>query len=66
MARTNTTSRPDFVTDEHLTFLDKLRESGITNMMGAGRYIKEHFEVDKKTSHSILSYWMETFGKDDR
>jgi hypothetical protein len=59
-------SRPDYVNDEHLEYLDDLRESGLTNMFGAVPYIKEEFGLDRKTSRQILSYWMETFGKDDR
>jgi hypothetical protein len=59
-------SRPDYVNDEHLKYLDDLRESGLTNMFGAVPYIKEEFGLDRKTSRQILSYWMETFGKDDR
>ena len=59
-------SRPDYVTDEHLTFLDELRESGIINMFGARPYLKEVFELGEKESRNILQYWMKTFGKDDR
>ena len=31
--------RPAFVEDKHLTYLDKLRESGVTNMYGARPYL---------------------------
>jgi len=34
-----TTERPEIVTDEHLDYLDELRESGVTNMFGAGAYL---------------------------
>jgi len=61
-----TSKRPEGIKDEHLTFLDKLRESGATNMFGATPYIEEAFVVDKKTARTILSYWMESFGKEDR
>ncbi|MDJ0957924.1 MAG: hypothetical protein QNI91_13735 [Arenicellales bacterium] len=53
--------RPDIVTDEHLIFLDDLRESGVTNMLGAGQYIIEKFEVDHDQAQTILVYWMKTF-----
>lgn len=65
-----TIKRPAFVTDEHLTFLDELRESGETNMFGAGPYLDEEFPElrEGKRSHrssdkarAILSYWMDTF-----
>jgi len=58
--------RPKFVTDEHLEYLDDLRESGETNMFGAGLYLVDEFEMDKRTAREVLSYWMSTFGNDDR
>jgi len=58
--------RPDVVTDEHLEFLDDLRESGETNMFGAGTYIQSHFGVDKRVAKEITLYWMRTFGDEDR
>ena len=53
--------RPDFVTDEHLGYLDDLRESGVTNMYGAPPYLQEEFGMDRTESHAILKYWMDTF-----
>ena len=58
--------RPELVTDEHLEFLDTLRESGVTNMFGAGGYIEKEFCISKKDAREILKYWMESFGKEDR
>ena len=58
-----TTKRPEGITDEHLAFLDGLRESGVTNMYGAGRYVEEHFDVDRATADAILGYWMKTFSE---
>ena len=55
--------RLPFIRDEHLRFLDSLRESGATNMFGAGPYLVEAFGVDPKTSRTILGYWMRTFGR---
>lgn len=55
--------RPDFVTEEHLEYLDDLRESGATNMFGAGTYVQREFGLSSQTSRSILSYWMETFSE---
>ena len=53
--------RPEDVEDEHLTYLDELRESGITNMFGAGAYIADEFGITRRQSGVILSYWMESF-----
>lgn len=57
--------RPEFVTDEHLAFLDALRESGVTNMYGAGTYLEREFKALKKDgkANKVLGYWMHTFGK---
>ena len=43
------------------TFLDDLRESGITNMYGAAPYIKDEFGLDKYQSRTILGEWMRDF-----
>lgn len=59
--------RPDYVTQEHLDYLDGLRESGVTNMFGATTYIVRHFPLCKvENARKILSYWMETFGNEER
>ena len=59
--------RPEFCRDEHLEYLDNLRESGVTNMFGAGAYLRYEFpELGRKESGKILGYWMKTFGSDDR
>ena len=56
--------RPDFVKEEHLTYLDNLRESGVTNMFGAGKYIENSFpELSRQQAKMVLMYWMQTFGK---
>ena len=56
-------SRPDFVTDEHLEYLDGLRESGVTNMFGARAYLLDEFDaLEEKEAGKILTYWMKTFG----
>ena len=55
--------RPDCVTEEHLLYLDDLRESGITNMYGAGPFVMDVFSgLTEKEATSIVVYWMETFG----
>ena len=49
------------VSEEHLYYLDKLRESGVTNMFGATPYLQNEFGLEKKEARRILLYWMETF-----
>lgn len=55
--------RPELVTDEHLEYLDTLRDSGVTNMWGAGEYLEKRYEIDDKTASTILFYWMKSFGE---
>ena len=59
--------RPKGIRDEHLEYLDELRESGLTNMYGATPYLEGDFpELERKQTREILGYWMKTFGQDDR
>ena len=58
--------RPEVVKDEHLEYLDGLRESGATNMFGAGAYLESRFGLDKNTARTVLQYWMHSFGNPDR
>jgi len=58
--------RPDVVTDEHLTYLDELRKSGVVNMFGARTYIEDEFGIGSNEAGEILKYWMSSFGKEDR
>lgn len=48
---------------EIFEYLDELRESGITNMLGAAEYIENMFDVDRKTARTMLSNWMNTFSE---
>lgn len=54
--------RPEFVTDEHLRFLDELRESGEINMFGAAPYLADVFDLSQQEARKVLTYWMKTFG----
>ena len=54
--------RPEFVTEEHLEYLDDLRESGVTNMYGATPFIERRYpELTEKEARETLTYWMKTF-----
>jgi len=56
--------KPFNLTDEHLEYLDNLREDGIVNMFGARPYLQVAYpELTKKQSGDILSYWMKTFSE---
>jgi hypothetical protein len=58
--------RLEFVEDEHLDYLDLLRDSGQVNMLGYAENIREEFGVGKKESREIVSYWMKSFRELDR
>jgi hypothetical protein len=58
-----TEPRPEIVTEEHLVYLDNLRESGDTNMFGAGPYVEGVFGVSKKEAREIVGYWMKSFSE---
>lgn len=54
--------RPECLTEEHLHYLDRLRESGVTNMFGAVPYILLEFpDLSKREAKQVLIYWMRTF-----
>jgi len=48
-------------TNEHLVFLDCLRESGATNMYGAAPYLIDEFGMSKREARDVLMEWMRTF-----
>ena len=48
-------------TEEHLAFLDCLRESGTTNMYGAVPYLMDEFGMSKREARNVLMEWMRTF-----
>ena len=45
----------------YFEYLDDLRESGVTNMYGAGRYLESDFGMERKTASDVLGMWMKTF-----
>ena len=56
--------KPDIVNDEHLEYLDELRESGDTNMFGARPYLQREFPtLSKQEARDVLHYWMQSFGE---
>ncbi len=55
------TDRPEVVTEDHLEYLDMLRESGATNMFGAGAYLERDMDLSKSDARAVLAYWMETY-----
>ena len=52
--------------EEVNVFLDELRESGITNMFAADKYIITEFFVTKNKARELLCSWMKNFGDRER
>ncbi len=48
-------------TDDYYAYLDDLRESGVTNMYGAGAYLEDAFGMDRNEARDVLLKWMKTF-----
>lgn len=46
---------------EYFEYLDELRDSGVTNMLGAGAYLEKDFSIDPQEARRVLQRWMETF-----
>jgi hypothetical protein len=64
---TDQVERKEFITNEHLEFLDLLRKSGVTNMFGATPFIQNQFrDLSKNEARDILFYWMKTFSERHR
>ena len=53
--------RPDYVTDEHIEFLNDLRKSGTCNMFDS-RPLIMHFDLSQTVARGVLRHWQETFG----
>jgi hypothetical protein len=55
----------DTMTDEdrerYFEYLDRLRESGATNMYGAAPYLRQRFGLDRHEAGEILMAWMDGF-----
>ena len=48
--------------NQYFGYLDALRESGATNMMGATPYLIAAFpELDRITARGVLMEWMRTY-----
>ena len=43
---------------EEFTYLNRLRESGETNMFGAAPYLEDEFGLDRREARMVLSEWM--------
>jgi len=49
--------------EEMFSYLDVLRETGVTNMFGATPYLQQAFGIEKREAKSILLEWMKTYAQ---
>ena len=49
--------------NEVYIYLEQLRETGQTNMFGAGVYIQKHFELPKDKAIMYLTDWIKSYNK---
>lgn len=43
---------------KYFDWIEKLRQSGVTNMYGAVPYIQNHFLISSEEATVLLAYWM--------
>ncbi len=55
--------RPAIATNEHLEYLDDLRDSGVTNMYGAPAYLEDEFGLSREDAVDVTAYWMHMFSE---
>ena len=49
--------------DTYYETLEVIRQSGITNMWGAGPYLEEYCNIDLKLAKDVLLSWIENYGE---
>ena len=55
--------KPEFCTNDHLEYLDDLRESGATNIFGARPFLMDEFDLPSYKAKEVLMYWMKSFSE---
>lgn len=56
------TARPAIVRDDHLEFLDELREGGSINMAGAAPHLQRAFpSLTRQQAQEVHRYWTQSF-----
>lgn len=47
--------------EKYFQFLSNLRETGITNMYGAGPYLEREFELTRNEAREVVLQWMKEY-----
>ena len=56
-------TKDTFWRDEVYLYLEQLKESGETNMFGAGVYLEKHFKLPKGKAREYLADWMKQYNQ---
>lgn len=51
--------------NKYWIYLENLRQSGVTNMFGAGPYLQAEFDLTEREAREILIDWMNKYNRDD-
>tara|TARA_R100000935_G_scaffold23219_1_gene42519 strand:+ start:245 stop:418 length:174 start_codon:yes stop_codon:yes gene_type:complete len=46
---------------DYFDYLVELRDSGVTNMWGAGPYLEDQFDLTKEEAKGVLLSWIKSF-----
>ena len=47
--------------EDYFKYLNELRDSGVTNMWGAGPYLEDKFWLTKQEAKDVLVAWIKSF-----
>lgn len=47
--------------EQYFSYLNVLRESGVTNMFGASPYLEREFGLNRHEAKDVLMAWMKQF-----
>lgn len=61
---TKATEKPHSLTNDHIDYLNMIRETGTTNPFETAMHLCSAFaDLNKHEAPSIVSYWVDTFVK---
>ena len=49
---------------DYFDYLVELRDSGVTNMYGAGAYLVDKFYITEKEASEVLALWIKSLQED--
>jgi len=49
--------------NEYYVYLEDLRQSGVTNMFGAGPYLQKAYGLNPREAREVLGSWMDNYNE---